>query len=231
MERIVLPEPARTVWKSCREQIRALFCNDHERAAYVIGGDVLLAARWGHRRASEIEVVTTNLEKTRELILSDGWRQTEELKNAHAQRVSYTHFRIHTARGSMSIAIREPEPRGLERTAVVDAHEETVLSNSQVMNGILARTMEFSGTNAFDIIMAATADPKGLEDALMDSAPRQIRMLKRTCIAMNEFLTVDAGRRLLEPTAGIRIDDIGEQAAEILEQVARKAEVRIAREN
>ena len=131
----------------------------------------------------------------------------------------------------MSIAIREPEPRGLERTAVVDAHEETVLSNSQVMNGILARTMEFSGTNAFDIIMAATADPKGLEDALMDSAPRQIRMLKRTCIAMNEFLTVDAGRRLLEPTAGIRIDDIGEQAAEILEQVARKAEVRIAREN
>ena len=56
MDRLTLPEPARTVWLRTRGLIKKALKQLDEQVEYRIGGDSILAARWGHRKSFDLDL-------------------------------------------------------------------------------------------------------------------------------------------------------------------------------
>lgn len=55
-ERIVLPEPGRTLLAKTHKVLTRQFPDVGDEPGFVIGGGTILAARWKHRRSKDIDV-------------------------------------------------------------------------------------------------------------------------------------------------------------------------------
>ena len=64
-ERIVLPEPGRTLLRRVYPILERRFSGDSARAGFIIGGGTMLAARWGHRASKDLDIKVNNSEAYR----------------------------------------------------------------------------------------------------------------------------------------------------------------------
>ena len=65
-----LPEPASTLWKRHREAVEQLATGPGEKNRVLLGGGTILAARWQHRRSTDIDVLLPERES-----LNDGGKE------------------------------------------------------------------------------------------------------------------------------------------------------------
>lgn len=220
METLILPEPARTTWCAARDVIRDLFTDENNGDGYELSGSCVLAARWEHRQDDEVTVVTAD---PRGILTPDN-KMEKRLEHSLAAKVTRWRAsrgaRLKTTDGWIVITARRGNRPDRSDSAMVDGVRENVSGTTRILQMILAENEEIAGRDAFDIVTARTSASRELEEALRDYGPRQIQMLARSYRTMNEFLTVDARRRILGPEATIPLANIGLRAAEVLEQIA-----------
>ena len=58
MEKLTLPAGPREIWQACRRPVEEMIEGHSPRQTYMaIGGGTILAARWNHRRSTDIDVL------------------------------------------------------------------------------------------------------------------------------------------------------------------------------
>lgn len=165
-----LPEPVRELWLNTRdvlhEQIER-YIDDFQ--GWKMHGGTVLAARWGHRDSTDIDLKVD--EKAGLALLNprrnpgfDAAMRTLGAVRApnHGPRKITIHFpngRIDLGQG------RLPVPYG-HVNETIDGKETTVFSNTQILAGkILGRSMRSPTRDVFDIAVAKRLDRASLEAA------------------------------------------------------------------
>ena len=64
-ERVVLPEPGRTLLRRTYPILVRRFADEPGRAGFILGGGTMLAARWGHRASKDLDIKVNNAEGCR----------------------------------------------------------------------------------------------------------------------------------------------------------------------
>ena len=137
------------------ETLRRHYLRHHDgRPAYEIGGGTILAARFGHRTSTDIDLTTTDPQKALITMAATGRGLAEAAAGALGARQSAQETRITTPHGRVDITAMRAMPEGQERHAIVDGEVETVLSTAQILHGKLMRADESPARDAYDVVTA-----------------------------------------------------------------------------
>ena len=166
LEQLKLPEPASGLWKRIRTTVHELGGRrrpDQEIEPH-IGGGTTLAARWGHRTSTDIDITLPgdpglgNLTRDDEHNLARRIGGTPKIQNIDE-------IKIQCSDGVLHLARLRPYAAGAEKHAIADGKVETVLSTSQILRGKLRRGLTSPVRDVFDMVCAAKADPRALATA------------------------------------------------------------------
>ena len=164
-EHLKLPEPARGLWKRIRATVHELGSRrPGERIEPYIGGGTTLAARWGHRTSTDIDVTLPGDLSLGDLTRDDEHNLARRI-GGEAEIENVDEIKIRCKDGVLHLARLRPSARGAEEQAVADGKVETVLSNSQILRGKLRRGLTGPVRDVFDVVCAARADPRALATA------------------------------------------------------------------
>ena len=184
MDRLTLPEPAASLWRRAAPALqRALRQTERPPPRWSIGGGTILARRWGHRESTDIDLtvpVGTGIHTLDDRV---GGTLEADMTAAGAADVSTgkTRHLVVFERGSIDIAEMDARPAAGGETAVIDGHEVTVKSTTQILRGKLERALRHESPvrDLFDVAVAHHADPDALAEAanmLGEDEIRQVRM-------------------------------------------------------
>ena len=137
MEKLDLPEPAAALWISARDILTKLGPELRPLKVY-LGGGTTLAARVGHRRSMDIDVVVIPRADL-------SWMTRDNSENL-ARKLGGTPLKANAGQ----IKVRRPDgiidlntapvmPRTGGTTAIIAGREQAVLSTTQIMRGKLER--------------------------------------------------------------------------------------------
>lgn len=173
-ERLVLSEPAATLWRETRAALRAAFealpGGPHE---WRFGGGTILAARWGHRTSFDIDL-TVGPGVDIDALLEPEGNEIEALAGRLGGRLEPSirdpsrhlkvRFPTHPALKDCALDISrlQPEPARGQRPALVDGTVAVVLDSAQILRGKLERAERSPVRDVFDIATAAESDPGAL---------------------------------------------------------------------
>lgn len=166
---LVLPEPARSLWRRTRSVIRTGLAELGDDVGYRIGGGTILAARWGHRTSFDIDLTLDRPANLRRLAGGrlDAWLRglgaTCEF-NAGIRMYDAT-FRDAAQTQAIQIWAKEPSLYLGDGRETIDGQEETVLSTAQILRGKLERADMGLARDVYDIVTARERDPRSLEIA------------------------------------------------------------------
>ena len=166
---LVLPEPARSLWRRTRSVIRTGLGELGDDVGYRIGGGTILAARWGHRTSFDIDLT---LDRPANLRRLEGGPLDTRLRalgatcefNAGIKMYDAT-FRDAPQNQAIQIWAKEPSLYLGDSREVIDGHEETVLCTAQILRGKLERADMGLARDVYDIVTARQRDPRSLEIA------------------------------------------------------------------
>lgn len=162
MEELTLPEPAASLWRRTRDTVHKLGSRrPEERIQPHLGGGTTLAARWGHRRSTDIDVTLPGDRNLSDLTRDDEHNLARRLGGKAAHQDD-DEIKVICADGALHLARLKPHAAGAEAVALVNGQRETVLANAQILRGKLARAHNSPVRDVFDVICAAKADPRGL---------------------------------------------------------------------
>ena len=78
---LMLPEPARTLWRTARDTVRQGLDAIGDRIEYRLGGGTILAARWGHRISFDVDIdLDEGVDLARLEHAEHGWFQQQVRK-------------------------------------------------------------------------------------------------------------------------------------------------------
>ena len=201
MDKLTLPEPAASLWRRTAPALdRALRQTQRPPAQWSIGGGTILARRWGHRESTDIDLTVPAGTGIHTLDDRVGGTLEADMTAAGAAHVSTgrARHRIVFERGSIDIAEMDARPAAGGETAVVDGHQVTVKSTTQILRGKLERALreESPVRDLFDVAVAHHADPDALAEAANMLGEDEIRQV-RTHWRMNAHsLRQEAGAKL-----------------------------------
>ena len=165
-ERLTLPEPARGLWKRIRGTVHELGSRrPGERIEPHIGGGTTLAARWGHRSSTDIDITLPGDPSLKDLTRDDEHNLARRL-GGEPEIEDVDEIKIRCKDGVLHLARLRPNAHGAEKETIADGNVETVLSNSQILRGKLRRGLRSPVRDVFDMICAAKADPDALATAV-----------------------------------------------------------------
>ena len=164
MERLNLPEPARSLWLRTRDTLEtALDGLDAAAGGWRLGGGTILAARWGHRHSTDIDLTVNERTVLREL--SPQWNlEFEDTMRALGGEPKFqsNEYSIRFDAGRLHMAALEPTPKRGQSEAAIEGRSVIVLSNAQILCGKLQRVEYSPVRDAFDFITAKRVDPHAL---------------------------------------------------------------------
>ena len=165
-----LPEPARTLLHSAFEMIDDALTGVVPRGQrWRLGGGTLLAARWGHRKSTDIDIF---LPKNSGITALDPRWNPHFAKGMHALGASKVEVQTLSLKfsflsGRIEITQLDPIPNLPPETAVVDGREVAVYGNDQILAGKLhGRGRRMPARDIFDIAVARHEDPSALRTAV-----------------------------------------------------------------
>ena len=170
MERIDLPEPARTLlrWvKAALDEWVTPVCP--EEAPWRIGGGTLLAARWGHRLSTDIDIFLDERSGLGALNPRRDMGFTKAMEDAGAEKLSVEDrsLKYQFRTGRVEIAQLDPRPKVGHEIALVEGWRIPALGNTQILAGKLGgRGLRSPARDIFDIAVAGLKDPDALEEAV-----------------------------------------------------------------
>jgi len=188
MEKLTLPDPAASLWKRIRDTVHELGTRRPEQQIRPhLGGGTTLAARWGHRRSTDIDVTLPGDPSLGDLARKDEQNLAMRI-GGKASREDEDEIKVICPDGALHVARLKPHAPGAESIALVDGQEEIVLSNAQILRGKLSRAADSPVRDVFDIICAAKADPQALATAVGTVNTQQAeRIATRWRTANDEF--------------------------------------------
>lgn len=213
-ERLNLPEPAATLWLQARDVLAATM-PEREGWTKRIGGGTVLAARWGHRRSTDIDIVVGGTLSLKRLSSTIAKEIGGIVTINYADRIV-----VETNTGKLDVN-RAPTEPGISNTrARISGRTETVLSTTQILRGKLKRALRRRrARDAYDIIRA-TKDEDG--DKSLTSAYGLIDERQKatilTALRTNNVTLKDDADAALEPTEPVTVDlnELGTTAADVL---------------
>lgn len=197
---------ARDVWLRARRAVTERL--SHEDVKHHLAGGSMLAAQWGHRESSDMDMILkgVDIEEAARIMKDIGTATNGRLrflKQGTVQRLEYDDL----PEGRHLDAMLDDNVRDVEEmTVVVEGRKETVATNAEV----LARKMHSRGyaapaRDALDAALARREDPVSLEKA--------VNSLTRNRY-MDMLTAYDYGRYTYEKTIG-RTKLLTEQAKRI----------------
>lgn len=166
MERLKLPEPAGRLWVATRDIFRALEREERDVPTVAhLGGGTILAARWGHRRSTDIDITFPGRRSLTDLLQEDGRNLVARL-GGEPETVTTREIELRFPSGRLHVALLSPTPNEGQAAALVNDREAVVLSSAQILRGKLDRADDSPVRDAFDVITAARAEPVALAAAV-----------------------------------------------------------------
>ena len=220
MERIDLPEPARTLLrrvKGALDEWVTPVCP--EEAPWRLGGGTLLAARWGHRLSTDIDVFLDERSGLGALNPRRDMGLTKAMEDAGAERLSVEDrsLKYQFRAGRVEIAQLDPRPKVGHEIALVEGWRIPALRNTQILAGKLGgRGLRSPARDIFDIAVAGLKDPDALEEAVNLLGRDSIREIAtkweagtanyRTDAAENLEITDSSLKELLHDAPAIAVE-------------------------
>ena len=165
-----LPEPAATTWRRLRHGLkRAIQSRIPEFAGWKLSGGTILAAQWGHRESTDIDLRIPPKSGLRRLEPRYDPGFNREMAALGAGEPSHRENQIIIPAGEGKIDLFEADstPGEGEYSATIHGIDEIVLSNAQILAGkLIGRGFESPSRDLFDIAVAADTDPQALEVAV-----------------------------------------------------------------
>ncbi len=227
---IELPTPADQLWSDTytplREAIARLPAEDR---SWAIGGGTVLAARWDHRRSTDIDV-TLNERTNPGALLDDDvfWSEIEHLKPKQPDWHPPGRLIIPFRDATLDLCAMNPRPAKGHETTSVDGQEATVLSDTQILYGKLSRAWDSPVRDLFDIIIAEKKAPAALAAAVNMFEHNLIPPITQNWREKSRHFETEARAKLSDVTPHGTADagQIARAAADVVEG-ARYAHVRI----
>lgn len=206
---------ARRVWLRTRRAVADRMRRE-DRVTHHLAGGSLLAAQWGHRESSDMDMILkgVDMEEAARIVKDIGTATNGRLrflKQGTVQRLEYDDL----PEGSHLDVMVDDMVRDVEETTVVvEGRKEVVATNAEV----LARKMHSRGyaapaRDALDVALARHKDPAALEKA--------VNSLTRSRF-MDMLTAYDHGRYTYDKTIG-RTRLLTDQAREIAGDLPNEA--------
>ena len=175
-DELKLTEPASALWRAIRGPLAALRQRYEEKPErWQMGGGSVLAARWNHRRSTDIDLITSagwHLAGLRETG-NNGF--TTELSKAGGTLDGYNEAALEMRFGKhqrLHVYGTEPTPRAGHERMRIDGEAFETLSTTQILAGkLLHRGLKAPARDLYDLVIAADRDPKGLAHAVNMLSP------------------------------------------------------------
>ena len=170
-ETLTLSEPAATLWRGVRKMLADLRGTDGVAPGdWQIGGSSILAARWRHRRSTDIELSTsgaTEQEKLPKNVRNGLAEWPSNIgKTRHRRNGSVVEITFGST-GRLLVRTTRPAPRLGHTTAIVDGEPFETLSTTQILAGkLLGRNAVPPAEDLYDIAAAGEHDPGSLAQAV-----------------------------------------------------------------
>lgn len=196
-----LPSPARELWLTRREVVRAgLEQIQQGQPEYVLTGGTILAARWCHRKSFDVDILVaenTPLHRGDDPEATDFRRRISAIGGSPSYSRELDKFKItFPDGGEIDLWARAPILGSTTKREDVEGREEAVLSNAQILRGKLERGDMNLVRDVYDVLKAGTYDPEALE-AAADAMPRPLAEgLAWSWRHANPMLQADAGTQL-----------------------------------
>lgn len=166
MEELTLPEPGASLWRAKREIIHGIAPETPGRIVRPhLGGGTVLAARIGHRRSTDIDILLPGRDSLIDLAQENDENIIRRL-GGKPEAVTDRRIKIGLAHGEIDLAIMRPIPSEGQEEARIDGHTEMVLNNAQILRGKLERADKVLVRDVVDVIVAGKANPQALATAI-----------------------------------------------------------------
>ena len=198
-EKLTSPEPAATLWRRVcpvLEVLERYWPNTADM--FTLGGGTVLAARWGHRRSQDIDIVAKRGTGVLRVLETDLARDFAELcDRAGAREISYLPFpstlTVTFSEGDWDLSELDILLPGREAVAEVDGTRVRTLSNTQILGAkIVHRGFEGLPRDIFDLAVAVTLDAGAFEQAVGLCLPAEVALLAAETRAMANAYRVKA---------------------------------------
>ena len=165
-----LPEPARTLLRTTFETLDSTLVEIvPEGRGWRLGGGTVLAARWAHRKSTDVDIFLPANSSIAALDPRWNPRFTNTMNALGASRVEVQDraLKFSFPTGRIEITQLDPIPKIPFESAVVDGRDMTVYRNSQILTGKLhGRGKRLPPRDIFDIAVARHEDPGALRTAV-----------------------------------------------------------------
>lgn len=185
MDMLILPEPAQGLWRLTAEEVhRLLEYLPDDPGKYTIGGGTILAARWGHRRSTDIDLTVPEGSGLSIATEEHAAEIRERMIGLGSEEPMLTgrHYRMDFPAGRIEITELNPRPAAGSETCSCDGYTVEALSATQVLRGKLERTLmeEIPARDLFDVVVASQIDVSSLHGAVNMLTPDDQRTVMAT---------------------------------------------------
>ena len=185
MDRLTLPAPADGLWKRAKDELHRIL--DHlpgNRPVFKMGGGTMLAARWDHRKSTDVDLTVPDGSGMTEARRLRGDEIRSRMTAAGARRIVLTnkHFVFEFASGIVEITEANPRPRAGTTRMDCGGFPIDGMSTTQIVRGKLERSLKYEppARDLFDVVVTEKIDPAALEGAVnMLDVDEQRLVLKR----------------------------------------------------
>lgn len=166
---MILPEPARGLWKRVAEPLRAEMNTLDRFEPWRIGGGTILAARWDHRDSTDIDLKVAHNAGLVLLRSTYGGTFEKTMERLGATRIEYRgqQLSVHFSKGKIDITQANQAPATGHTEEMIDDHIEQISSTPQILHGKLhGRSLQSPVRDLYDFVVANEIDPEALEIAV-----------------------------------------------------------------
>lgn len=166
---MILPEPARSLWRRVAAPLRAEMNTLDRFEPWKIGGGTTLAARWNHRKSTDIDLKVAPNAGLILLRSKYGGTLEKTMEQLGATRIRHQdrQISIHFDEGKIDIAQGRCVPATGHTVESMDGHAEIVLSTPQILHGKLhGRSLRSPVRDLYDFAVTNELEPEALEIAV-----------------------------------------------------------------
>ena len=183
-EKLTLPEPAASLWRRVcpvLDVVETYWPNATN--LFTLGGGTVLAARWGHRRSQDIDIVAKRGSGVLRSLQTDRAKDFAALcERAGGHELSYLPFTstltVTFSEGDWDLSELDVLLPGQEAVAQVDGRRVWTLSNAQILGAkIVHRGFDALPRDIFDLAVAATLDFAAFTEAVDLCLPAEVALL------------------------------------------------------